>query len=434
MSTKINQNQNHEMKNSNLNDKKSYNESDYIHYVYKITNLTNNKYYIGVHSLLKDYNNTPLNDGYWGSGTLIEKTIRQEGRNNFKKEILKTFSTRGEAMEEEKRLVTIDVVNSPDSYNQSLGGINNMKQMGYVVVRLKSNLDKIIKIPREEYYRYKDLYIPTGHLKYYLKTKNMSKEELKDYKEKKQTSKRKEQIYKEEKISRTSKKLKYKKVGRIKILVNRDTLKIIKIHESEIDSNTLYNVWFPQYFLDKINNVFISEDYLIEKFNQRPNRLELSKSLGIARKSVEKLFDYYKSIDTQFNSKLSYDNGKRNRSNYKSKGFSGKIYVHKEDKEVVIEKLDLEKYVSAGWELGKLSNLNRNAVIDFYCQGNNTKICAKYFKVDYTKIRKTIGITEEFITKHFYKKGDTSGKYIRLQVNEYLESRLNENGWVSEKP
>ena len=58
MSTKINQNQNHKTKNSNLNDNKSYNESDYIHYVYKITNLTNNKYYIGVHSLLKDYNNT----------------------------------------------------------------------------------------------------------------------------------------------------------------------------------------------------------------------------------------------------------------------------------------------------------------------------------------------------------------------------------------
>lgn len=419
MSTKINQNQNHETKNSNLNDNKSYNESDYIHYVYKITNLTNNKYYIGVHSLLKDYNNTPLNDGYWGSGTLIEKTIRQEGRNNFKKEILKTFSTRDEAMEEEKRLVTIDVVNSPNSYNQTLGGKNNMKQMGYVVVKLKSNLDKIVKIPREEYYKHKDLYVLPGHIKYYLKTKDMSEDELKNYK-----------------THKTIRKPKYKKVGRIKVLINKNTLEIAKIHETEINKEELYNIWFPQYFLDRNHNVFISEEYLIKVFNQRPNKEDVSKYFGLSKGLVIKLFDYYKSIDNLFENKLSYDNSKRDRNNYKGIGFSGKAFIHRNEEEKVIEKSELDSYLKDGWETGKLDNLSKDKdeIINFYCLGNCTRACAKHFKVDYTKIQKIIGITKEFVTKRFYKIGDTSGKYIKLQVNEYLESRLNENGWVSEKP
>jgi hypothetical protein len=45
-----------------------------------------------------------------------------------------------------------------------------MKQMSNVVVRLKSDLNKIIKIPREEYYNHKELYVLPGHIKYYLKT------------------------------------------------------------------------------------------------------------------------------------------------------------------------------------------------------------------------------------------------------------------------
>jgi len=150
MSTKTNQNQNHETKNSNLNDNKSYNESDYIHYVYKITNLTNNKYYIGVHSLQRSKGKEPINNGYWGSGIYIKKAIKKEGKKNFKKEILKTFSTREEALEEEKRLVTIKEVNDPNCYNKTTGGKKGGSvTTGKIVVRLKEDPTKIIIIDLE---------------------------------------------------------------------------------------------------------------------------------------------------------------------------------------------------------------------------------------------------------------------------------------------
>ena len=39
------------------------------HYLYKVTNTSNQKYYIGVHST------TDLNDGYLGSGVAIKEAI-----------------------------------------------------------------------------------------------------------------------------------------------------------------------------------------------------------------------------------------------------------------------------------------------------------------------------------------------------------------------
>ena len=50
------------------------------HYVYKITNLKNNKIYLGVRTYPD-----PENDKYMGSGTCIQKVIEIEGINNFKK-------------------------------------------------------------------------------------------------------------------------------------------------------------------------------------------------------------------------------------------------------------------------------------------------------------------------------------------------------------
>ena len=80
--------------------------------IYKITNKTNGKYYIGKHQT-KD-----LNDGYMGSGKLLRRAIEKHGIDNFTKEILHIFDNESDMNAKEKELVVI----SEDTYNLCPGG------------------------------------------------------------------------------------------------------------------------------------------------------------------------------------------------------------------------------------------------------------------------------------------------------------------------
>ena len=85
--------------------------------IYKITNLINNKIYIGKHKT----NN--LNDSYMGSGTLSNKAIKKYGIQNFKKEILCLCETEDNMNELEELVVDQEFVDRKDTYNLALGGI-----------------------------------------------------------------------------------------------------------------------------------------------------------------------------------------------------------------------------------------------------------------------------------------------------------------------
>ena len=91
--------------------------------VYKITNLINNKIYIGCHIT------SDLNDSYMGSGKIICQAIKKYGINSFKKEILFILENETEMFIREKKLISKF---NPD-YNLHKGGnggftyINNNK-------------------------------------------------------------------------------------------------------------------------------------------------------------------------------------------------------------------------------------------------------------------------------------------------------------------
>jgi hypothetical protein len=86
------------------------------HTVYQITNLLNNKIYIGVHST------DNLNDEYYGSGTNITRALEKYGRKSFKKELLYIFETPQEMLLKEKELVTLEFLKRSDVYNIVEGG------------------------------------------------------------------------------------------------------------------------------------------------------------------------------------------------------------------------------------------------------------------------------------------------------------------------
>lgn len=88
-----------------------------MHYVYKVTNKHNGKVYIG-----KRKHNNPINDSYMGSGKLIKLAIEKYGRESFTKEIIEIFNTDAEASLLEKTIVTLEFINSGNSYNMHEGG------------------------------------------------------------------------------------------------------------------------------------------------------------------------------------------------------------------------------------------------------------------------------------------------------------------------
>ena len=88
------------------------------HYVYRITNLLNDKIYVGKHKSTKH----PLENGYYGSGKQISAAIKKYGIENFKKEVIYYCSSMEEMSNKEAEIVTEDFVKRTDTYNMHKGG------------------------------------------------------------------------------------------------------------------------------------------------------------------------------------------------------------------------------------------------------------------------------------------------------------------------
>lgn len=86
-------------------------------YVYKTTNLVNNMIYIGFHGS-KDIDH----DNYLGSGYILKRAVKKNGRENFKREILFEFNNPDDAKNKERELVNEEFIRRTDTYNLCLGG------------------------------------------------------------------------------------------------------------------------------------------------------------------------------------------------------------------------------------------------------------------------------------------------------------------------
>jgi len=83
--------------------------------IYRITNLINNKKYIGQRVYNRNY--------YFGSGSIIEQAIKKYGKSNFKKEILWSGSTTREKLDDlEIFYIKTENTLSPIGYNICEGG------------------------------------------------------------------------------------------------------------------------------------------------------------------------------------------------------------------------------------------------------------------------------------------------------------------------
>jgi hypothetical protein len=86
------------------------------YFIYKTTNLVNNKTYIGIHQTEN------IDDGYIGSGLHFLRAVKKYGKDNFKREIIEFCSSYDELLEKEKLLVNEEWVKNKTNYNLKTGG------------------------------------------------------------------------------------------------------------------------------------------------------------------------------------------------------------------------------------------------------------------------------------------------------------------------
>ena len=88
------------------------------YYIYKITNLINNKTYIGQ----RKTNKSPETDSYFGSGKLIKLAIKKYGINFFNKDIIENCKNWEELNIKEKTWIKKSNSLYPNGYNICKGG------------------------------------------------------------------------------------------------------------------------------------------------------------------------------------------------------------------------------------------------------------------------------------------------------------------------
>lgn len=125
----------------------------YYGYIYKTTNLLNGKFYIGKHR------GSEFDEKYFGSGVLIQKALRKEGKKNFLCEVLEWCETSDQLNERERYWV--EELNARDlriGYNLCAGGMGGSRFFNEDSLRRMSEARKGIPLSDEAKQKIRDTY------------------------------------------------------------------------------------------------------------------------------------------------------------------------------------------------------------------------------------------------------------------------------------
>lgn len=86
------------------------------HYIYRVTCNVTGKYYIGMHST------SNLEDGYFGSGKILKRSLNKYGKDNHSIEVLEWLSDRSSLKLREKEIVNESLLTDSMCMNLTIGG------------------------------------------------------------------------------------------------------------------------------------------------------------------------------------------------------------------------------------------------------------------------------------------------------------------------
>jgi len=122
-------------------------ESKHIYIVYEITNLVNQKIYIGVHKQYSGFGPFEFY-GYLGSSESLDNDIKKYDKKNFSRMTLFVYDSPEEASDKEEELVNAEFVARNDTYNIAIGGRGYLKSPRHINV--KDENGKIFRVHVED--------------------------------------------------------------------------------------------------------------------------------------------------------------------------------------------------------------------------------------------------------------------------------------------
>lgn len=93
--------------------------AEILHLLYRTTCIPTGKFYVGMHSTAN------IDDGYFGSGIIVSRSIKKYGADNHTREIISYHSSREELAEAEKNFITKDLREDKQCMNIGIGGNGN---------------------------------------------------------------------------------------------------------------------------------------------------------------------------------------------------------------------------------------------------------------------------------------------------------------------
>ncbi len=297
-------------------------------YIYKITNLINNKLYVGQSS--KTINES---ESYFGSGKIIRRSIEKYGIENFKKEILCKCDSKEEL--DVKEMYWIEKLNSmiPIGYNLTSGGGG--------VVGYKHTDKAIIKISKSSAelwtsQEYRDKILPTR------KTQWTDERKLC---QSKQMGGSQNYMYGRTHSEETKDKISEANTGN----TWSDERKLKYGQEHTGENNTFYGKTHTKETREKLSEI-------------AKNRFEDDVEREKIRKSVNKYYETHtgpnlgKTFSNETIEKMKVSAQKRiNNPSWKekqSKARTGRIWINKEGLKKCINPSELEAYLKLEWNLG----------------------------------------------------------------------------------
>ena len=339
------------------------------HFVYKITNDFDDRYYIGKHST------DNLDDNYYGSGIIIKNLINKYGKEHFKKEIIKFFDTSLEAFKYEEYLVNENLLEDKNCINLQIGGrgshINydenfSIKQSllnkGKVIVKDKTGKSFKVDCNDERYLNGELVSINKG-----LKRSSEVKEKLSKIRIEicKNPTEKMKNAWKENAKNRVGKKLNISPEGKLKHLeVNKrpksheTKLKLSnKIHICKLENNIQLHKFINKELLNNyINDGWVNGMYAIHRvyIHKKENGIIQNKRIP------ENELNYYlengwlrgrgictfKICDNNHHMKLEEKEKRKNRKHIYR-------YVNNIIERKLVKNDELSKYINDGWILGK---------------------------------------------------------------------------------